>query len=66
MQLPPIVIGSTTLLPPTSTIKKSKRVKVNIEPGYSQLDWAKLKSSGADLRVSNSHSFSPLSLLTGG
>ena len=38
---------------PTSTTKLGKRVKVSIERGYSQLDWGKLKSSGADLRVSS-------------
>lgn len=40
---------------PTTSLKKivlQKRKKVFVEQGYSQLHWAKLKSSGADLRVS--------------
>lgn len=41
--------------PPTTTkapVKPSKRrVKVELAPGFGPLDWATLKSSGADLRV---------------
>ncbi|EIM91528.1 cytochrome b5 [Stereum hirsutum FP-91666 SS1] len=40
----------TTLKPPTLSPKK--REKVALAPGHSSLDWASLKSSGADLRVS--------------
>ena len=35
----------------TNAVPKKPRRKVALEPGYSQLDWAKLKSSGKDLRV---------------
>lgn len=39
-------------LPASTTSKPVKpRRKVVLEPGYSQLDWAKLKGSGEDLRV---------------
>lgn len=56
-RVPSLSVGSTphantsSLAAPTSTVKLAKKVRVRIEPGYSQLDWAKLKSSGADLRV---------------
>ena len=39
------------LPPSTNAVPKKPRRKVALEPGYSQLDWAKLKSSGKDLRV---------------
>ncbi|KAH9816600.1 cytochrome b5-like heme/steroid binding domain-containing protein [Melampsora americana] len=41
-----------SLPPPTSTLVKPKvlRQKVKLQPGFSQLDWAKLKSSGKNLR----------------
>jgi hypothetical protein len=39
-------------LPHSTRIKPPKpRKKVRLMPGFSQLDWAKLKSSGANLRV---------------
>lgn len=49
--------GSSSLaVPPTTTkapVKPSKkREKVALAPGHSPLDWAALKSSGQDLRVS--------------
>lgn len=44
----------------TKTSELNKRIKVNIEPGYSQLHWAKLKSSGADLRVCSFIHLSPV------
>lgn len=42
-------------LPPSTTnkpapVKRSGRGKVALEPGFSQLDWAKLQRSGADLK----------------
>lgn len=51
--------SSNSLLPPPSTVQrmpntntKSKaRAKVALTPGHSPLDWARLKSSGEDLRV---------------
>ena len=49
---------STLALPPTTTKaptsldpNKKKKGKVALAPGHSALDWAALKSSGADLRV---------------
>ena len=50
--LPPKFQEAGALTAPASTVTKGKRVKVAIEKGYSQLDWARLKSSGVDLRVS--------------
>lgn len=50
--LPPVVIEKQALAAPTSTTKAGKRVKVHIEKGYSQLDWARKQRSGEDLRVS--------------
>lgn len=47
---PQITIGPNSLITPTTTTKLAKRVKVNIGAGYSQLDWARLKTSGVDLR----------------
>lgn len=49
--------GSGSLAVPPSTTKPppkptKKRGKVALAPGHSALDWANLKSSGADLRVS--------------
>ena len=39
-------------LPPSTTSKpKPKSRKVALAPGHSALDWARLKSSGEDLRV---------------
>lgn len=35
-----------------ATKQPRNREKVRLEPGHSPLDWAKLKSSGKDLRVS--------------
>jgi len=52
--LPPKFQEAGALAAPASTTTKGKRVKVAIEKGYSQLDWARLKSSGVDLRVSTS------------
>lgn len=49
--------GSSLMPPPTTTkapVKPSKkRDKVALAPGHSPLDWARLKSSGEDLRVSH-------------
>ncbi|KAJ6513084.1 cytochrome b5 [Mycena sanguinolenta] len=46
--------ASSSLLVPTTTTKppkpSKKREKVALTPGHSPLDWAALKSSGADLR----------------
>ncbi|KAJ6623951.1 cytochrome b5-like heme/steroid binding domain-containing protein [Mycena sp. CBHHK59/15] len=47
--------ASASLLAPTTTTKpphkpSKKRGKVALAPGHSPLDWAALKSSGADLR----------------
>lgn len=41
----------STKRPPTQLSKSKKREKVVLAPGHSPLDWAALKSSGADLRV---------------
>jgi N-acetylmuramoyl-L-alanine amidase len=41
----------STTRPPTQLSKSKKRAKVVLTPGHSPLDWAALKSSGADLRV---------------
>ncbi|KAK4048726.1 hypothetical protein OIO90_005719 [Microbotryomycetes sp. JL221] len=62
--LPPVIIEPTSLGPPPSTVnlnasrgisstsskKKASRTKVYVQPGYSQLDWARLQRSGEDLR----------------
>ncbi|KAH9052881.1 cytochrome b5 [Lactarius deliciosus] len=40
----------TTTRPPTQASKTKKREKVVLAPGHSPLDWAALKTSGADLR----------------
>jgi len=55
---PPAPSSSSSLMPPPSTTKpptqlskSKKREKVVLAPGHSPLDWAALKSSGADLRV---------------
>ncbi|KAH9063969.1 cytochrome b5-like heme/steroid binding domain-containing protein [Lactarius vividus] len=40
----------TTTRPPTQASKSKKREKVVLAPGHSPLDWAALKTSGADLR----------------
>ncbi|THH17898.1 hypothetical protein EW146_g3004 [Bondarzewia mesenterica] len=46
--------GSSLMPPPTTTkiptLSAKKREKVALAPGHSPLDWAILKSSGADLR----------------
>ena len=42
-----ILAPSISTLPP----KNRPRQKVILEPGHSPLDWARLKSSGTDLRV---------------
>lgn len=45
-------LGVTTSLAPLATTKVVKKSrKVALAPGHSTLDWANLKSSGADLRV---------------
>jgi hypothetical protein len=56
---PPPKPGSSMLALPPSTTKappkpSKKKAKVALAPGHSPLDWAQLKSSGADLRVSRS------------
>jgi hypothetical protein len=43
-----LMLPPTTLKPPTNAAKKGK---VALAPGFGPLDWASLKSSGADLRV---------------
>jgi hypothetical protein len=43
-----LMLPPTTLKPLTSAAKKGK---VALAPGFGPLDWASLKSSGADLRV---------------
>jgi hypothetical protein len=51
----PLSKGNTLAVPPRTEkppVKPSKRrEKVALAPGYGPLDWAALKSSGADLRV---------------
>jgi hypothetical protein len=49
-------VDKINLIAPSAPMGElGKRARVKIEPGYSQLDWARLKSSGADLRVSSFH-----------
>jgi len=43
--------GALELPPSTSQVPKKPRKKVALAPGHSPLDWARLKGSGADLRV---------------
>ncbi|KAM6490537.1 cytochrome b5 [Amanita muscaria] len=46
-------LGSTLAVPPTTTKppnQNKKREKVALAPGHSPLDWARVKSSGQDLR----------------
>lgn len=57
---PPAPSSSSSLMPPPSTTrpptqlsKSKKRAKVVLAPGHSPLDWAALKSSGTDLRVTS-------------
>lgn len=49
-------LGSSLAVPPSTTKPppkpSKKREKVALAPGHSAMDWANLKSSGADLRVS--------------
>jgi N-acetylmuramoyl-L-alanine amidase len=54
----------STTKPPTQLSKSKKREKVVLAPGHSPLDWAALKSSGADLRVCLFASERNLHLLT--
>ncbi|KAG8905352.1 hypothetical protein FRB99_000180 [Tulasnella sp. 403] len=42
---------TTTKKPPNVNTKAKARAKVALTPGHSPLDWARLKSSGADLRA---------------
>lgn len=49
LALPP----STTVPMPNVNKKGKARAKVALAPGHGALDWGQLKSSGADLRVSN-------------
>jgi hypothetical protein len=44
--------GSSLALPQTTTRPPKKSRKVVLAPGHSTLDWAALKESGRDLRVS--------------
>lgn len=50
--------GASSLAPPPSTLKPppkvAKRGKVALAPGHGPLDWASLKKSGQNLRVSRS------------
>lgn len=59
--------GSSLAVPPTTTKplpKPSKKgKKVALAPGHSPLDWAALKSSGADLRVRRSQRYLNFSLV---
>jgi hypothetical protein len=65
--------ASSSLAVPLTTTKRptlspKKREKVALAPGHSPLDWASLKASGADLRVSYlelSRSMPPDHCLTG-
>lgn len=50
-----LVVPPTTTKPPPKPSKKGK--KVALAPGHSPLDWAALKSSGADLRVGRSQRY---------
>lgn len=45
------------------TLSKKKREKVALDPGHSPLDWASLKLSGTDLRVSQFKSPTSISKL---
>jgi hypothetical protein len=55
--------SSSLAVPPTTTKRPTKnKGKVALAPGHSPLDWANLKSSGADLRVGFTESFD---LITG-
>ncbi|KAG8981187.1 hypothetical protein FRC05_004088 [Tulasnella sp. 425] len=47
LSLPP----TTTKKPPNVNTKAKARNKVALAPGYGPLDWARLKSSGEDLRA---------------
>ncbi|KAF8271135.1 cytochrome b5-like heme/steroid binding domain-containing protein [Lactarius quietus] len=54
---PPTPSSASSLMPPPTTTKpltrgtkSKKREKVILAPGHSPLDWAALKTSGADLR----------------
>jgi N-acetylmuramoyl-L-alanine amidase len=49
LALPP----STTKPMPNVNTKGKARAKVALAPGHGALDWASLKSSGVDLRVSH-------------
>lgn len=59
--------GATLGVPPTTTKlpAKKSRDKVALAPGYGPLDWAALKSSGADLRVRDNikNSFAFISII---
>jgi hypothetical protein len=44
--------GPSLALPQTTTKPPKKSRKVALAPGHSTLDWAALKESGKDLRVS--------------
>lgn len=46
---PPVTVKKM----PNVNTKKKAREKVALTPGHSPLDWARLKSSGEDLRVSD-------------
>jgi hypothetical protein len=49
-----LALPLTTIRRPPNTNSKAKaREKVALAPGHSPLDWARLKSSGQDLRVSS-------------
>ena len=45
---------STTTVPANTNTKTKARAKVALTPAHSPLDWARLKSSGEDLRVCSS------------
>ena len=45
-------VPSTMTRPPTRPASSKKRDKVALKPGHSALDWANLKASGENLRVS--------------
>ena len=51
--VPSLSVPSTLAVPPSTTKAPfKKREKVALAPGHSPLDWAALKTSGKDLRVS--------------
>lgn len=50
--VPPSATSSLAVPPSTTKLPKKASKKVALAPGHGPLDWANLKKSGADLRVS--------------